>query len=156
MSFLMTQHSRGTPFDNETNSFTATEAQSAIEEARDTATGKIQWIVSINRNSSMSNGDWFGRNELMSNTATYIFTRDTRMIGLSWSNAKTNVDFQLEFYKNGRATTKFYTYTASNLQFGYVTGLSYDFQAGDFLDIKYIDTGDNARDLGLDIILTTI
>ena len=148
---LVTQHSRGTPFDNATNSFTSTEAQSAIEEARDAATGKIQYLVSINRNGVMSNGDWFGRNEVMPNSASYVANRAITLIGISWSNSKADRDFDLEFYKNGRTTTKFRTYEARNLTLGYDFGWTDSFSAGDYLDIKYIDQGDNASDMGLDI-----
>jgi len=153
---LLTQHARGTPFDNSINGFVATETQSAIEEAKSAALGLAQWIVSINRNAIMINNNWFGRNELMSNSASYVFNRATRLISLSWTNTNEDCSFDLEFYKNGRETTKIYTYEVRLKTMGYIFGLSYDFVAGDYLDIKYIDQGQNASDMGLDIGMTAI
>jgi hypothetical protein len=62
----VTQHSRATPFDNTTNGFTATEVQSAIEEAKTTATAKRTFLVEVQKAGSMSNASWFNRLSVVS------------------------------------------------------------------------------------------
>lgn len=157
MAFVaQSQVAKSEPFDNSTNGFTATNTQEAIEEARNTATGLLVYAVSIIRNGSMSNGDWLGKGELLSNTPSYVAPRNLQFIGLSWGNASPNVDFDLEFYKNGRATTKFRTYEARNLQYGFAYGWDNAFSAGDILDIKYIDQGDNASDFVVDLLFKAV
>lgn len=142
-----TQVASSEPFDNSTNGFIATNSQEAIEETK----GKIQYTVSINRNGRMSNNDWLGRSETMGNTSSFVANRNVSLIGIAWANSNSGCQFSLEFYKNGRTTTKFRTYTASNLTYGYDFGWNDLFNAGDFLDIKYIDNGQNASDFGIDL-----
>jgi len=143
-------------FDNSTNGFVSTNVQAAIEEAQSTALGKLVFVVSINRNGSMSGGDWFGRSEVLPNTASFVCPTNMQFIGISWSNANSNCDFDLEFYKNGRTTTKFRTYQARNLTLGYAYGWADSFSAGDYIDVKYIDQGDNVSDMGLDLFFKVV
>jgi hypothetical protein len=143
-------------FDNTSNGFTATNVQTAIEEARNTATGLLMYTVSVTCNGSMSNGQWIGKGELLSNTVTYVAPRSLQLIGASWGNSNANVDFDLEFFKNGRGTTKFRTFQIRNLTYGYEFNWSDSFVAGDFLDIKYVDQGDNASDFAIDLIFKAV
>lgn len=151
-TFSVTQHARSTPFDNSTNGYLATNLQDAIEETN----SLLLYVISITRNGTMSNGDWIGKGELLANTASYVCPRKLQLIGMSWANSSANVDFDLEFYKNGRATTKFRTYEARNLTYGYGYGWTDAFNDGDYLDIKYIDQGDNAADFAIDLIFKAV
>jgi hypothetical protein len=67
-----------------------------------------------------------------------------------WSNVNTNVSFDLQFFLNGSATP-FYTYSTVNDAdgMGYASGLTYTFNVGDYIKIKYIDQGTNASDFAL-------
>lgn len=143
-------------FDNTSNAFAATNVQAAIEEARNTATGLLMYTVTVVCNGSMTNGQWLGKGELLSNTVTYVAPRSLQLIGMSWGNSKSNVDFDLEFFKNGRGTTKFRTYSATNLKQGYEFNWTDAFSAGDYLDVKYVDQGDNASDFALDLVFKAV
>lgn len=122
---------------------------------RGNAEGLILFLKSIDMNGTVGNGVWFGRGALLPNSPSYIFDRGSKIIGLSWTNENTARNFDLEFYKNGRATTKFYTYQARNIQIGYANALDFDFVAGDYIDIKMISQGALPSDMGLDIIIKT-
>lgn len=145
-----------TYFDNETNGFIADNVQDAIEEVKDTIEGKIVYVVTILHNGTVSNGTWLGKGDTMPNATSYIAPRAVEFLGLSWSNKNSDVDFDLEFYKNGRDTTKFRTYEVRNLDYGYIQTWDDLLVAGDRIDIKYIDQGDNAADLAVDLVFKAV
>jgi hypothetical protein len=134
----------------------ATDVKGAIVEGRTGTEALLIFVVSITRNGSMSNGDWFGKGELLGSTPTFVFPRNMKLLGISWGNTNASTDFDLEFYKNGRGTTKFRTYEARNKTYDYAYGWTDIFAAGNYLDIKYIDQGDNVSDMGLDIFFTAV
>jgi hypothetical protein len=75
-----------------------------------------------------------------------------RLNELSWSNTNTNVSFDLEFYLDGTApANKFYTLQIRNnaVGYGYVAALEYDFNAGQYIRVKYVDQGTNCSDFAL-------
>ena len=143
---IQTQVASTIPFDNSSNSFTASEAQSAIEEARNTAIGTPRYTIPLVMNGSLSNGDWVTYSNLTPDSSILIPVNCV-LKEITWSNSDTNRSFDMVFYKNGRTTTPYATRQIRNLQYGIITGLSDSFVAGDRLDIKYVDQGLNASDL---------
>lgn len=144
-----------TPFDNTSNGFTSEDVQSAIEEAQTTATGLIQYVITILHNGTVGNV-WLGKSEVLPNTPSYVANRNVRLTGISWSNTNASADFDLVFYKNTRTGSSFRTYSTTNNKTGYETGWTDDFSAGDYLEIESIDQGGNASDLGLDLHFTVL
>lgn len=151
--------SRQIPFDNATNGFTADEVQAAIEEAKLTAEGLPRLSINLINNGVTGNNDWISYSELTPNT-NIIFPLPVRLSEIAWSNSNTSVEFSVEFYKNGRAGGDLlFTYgpvTSGAANFGYVSGLNYEFAAGDWIIPKYIDQGTNCSDLVLSLWLQRI
>ena len=144
--YFKTEVAKSVPFDNSSNDFTSTDVQSAIEEAKLTATGKIRFTLSFAMNGVVSNGNWITISELIP-AHLYILTVNCKMKGISWSNQNANVDFDIEFYKNGtNASNLFRTYQVRNLTYSYENNWNDLFSAGDYIRMKYIDQGDNASD----------
>lgn len=130
-----------------TNNFTSINVQQALEEIDATARLPV-YPLQLVMNGTMSNGDWITYSNLTPN-ATIIIPVKSQLSSLTWVNTSTSREFDLEFYKNGRGTTKYATREVRSgaNKSGYFTGLTDSFNAGDTLDIKYIDQGSNASDL---------
>jgi len=152
MRIIQPQAARGQPFDNSTNGFTATDTQSAIEEAKETAQGLPRWIIVLTHNGTVGNGNYIGLTELLADKRI-LFPTSSQVKEFSWNNNNTNVGVRLRFYKNS-LTNLVYTYnaTAGDNANGYgyhqlTTPISLD--PGDFIYIKYTKTGGfNVSDLG--------
>jgi len=139
-----------TTFDNSTNGYDATDSQAAIEESLGTAISTIVIPITLVYNGTLSNGDWITYSNLTPDTRVAA-PIDSTFLGFTWSNSRSSLEFDLVFRKNGRTQTPFYTYQIRNSpnKFAQVTGLDYDFDAGDIIDIEYIDQGTNASDMAL-------
>jgi hypothetical protein len=147
------------PFDNATNGFVATDTQAAIEEVKTYGEGFPRAGLALIANGTVSNNQWISYSELLPNTPVGPWAVNTKLHEISWSNTNTNVAFSLEFYKNGvTAGDLFYTMavTSPNTGYGYISGLSYTFNAGDYIRIKYIDQGTNASDFALVLWISRI
>lgn len=73
LQFQRTQRAIDTPFDNSTNGFTATEVQSAILEARDTAQNKSRYAISVGFDGNASTGRYLEFNSnVNSNLSGYV------------------------------------------------------------------------------------
>jgi len=128
------QHAAMTPFDNSTNSFISTDTQAAIEEAKQNAEGFPRAGIRSTYNATLPNNQWLGPNELLPNTPILVLPVATKLNEITWSNPNTNRAFSIEFYKNGKtAGDLFYTMTVTspNPGYGYISGLTYTFAAGD-------------------------
>lgn len=144
---LIREVARSVPFDNDTNGFSAEDTQAAIEEAKATAAGLPRFTLPLIYNGTVSNGDWITYSNLTPN-ARIILPVKCRLQEVSWSNSRSSADFDYDLYKNGRGTgTLLDTLEIRNLQYGYFTSINQDFNAGDIIDIEYIDQGTNASDL---------
>lgn len=143
--------SRAVPFDNSTNGFTATEAQSAIEEAKQNAEGFPRAGIRSCYNSSVSANSWLGPSELLPNTPLLVVPVDVKINEISWANANSNVQFRIQFRLNSRTGTIFYTLTvtSTNPGYGYVSGVNYTLPAGSSVHAQYLDDGTNASDMDL-------
>jgi hypothetical protein len=146
------QVSRGTPFDNSTNGFTATQAQAAIEEARDTAPGFARASITCVFNSTISNNQWLGFSDQLPGDAVPIripWNCILKEIAVSWKAL--SVDGQMRFFKNGLVDpgNVVYTETFSNQDDGRVFYPDIPFSAGDLLRGRWIDQGQNPSDMAL-------
>jgi len=154
----ITQVAKSIPFDNSTNGFTSDETQSAIEEAKQNAEGFPRSGCRSVYNGIISNNQWLGPTELLSNTPLAIFPVSTKLNEITWSNRNTGVSFDINFYKNGQlAGNLFYTLSVRNGTIaGYVSGLSYTFSPGDIVWAQYIDQGTNLSDADLILWISRI
>ncbi len=149
---------KSVPFDNTSNSFTSTETQSAIEEAKLNAEGFPRAGIVLIANGTANNNDWICYNELVSGNKI-VFPVNTKLNELTWTNTKVNVSFNLEIYKNGIAGGNLvYTYTVTSDAdgLGYLAGINLSFNAGDWIRVKYIDTGTNCSDLVVTLWISRI
>jgi hypothetical protein len=155
---FISQVAQSTPFDKSTNGFSASNVQSAIEEAKATATGLPRFCVSGVYNGTVGGGTWLGPNELLPNTPFVVFPVNTKLTEISWSNQTSDVQFRIQFRLNSRTGTILHTITvtSTNPGYGYVTGLNYTFSAGDTIHAQYLDDGQNCSDMNLMLWLARI
>jgi len=140
------------PFDNTDTTFTSDNVQDALEEVKTYGEGFPRAGLPLMANGVVTNNQWISYNELLPNTPIGPWAVNIRLNELSWSNTNTNVSFDLLFYKNGTtAGDLFYTYQVRNSAtgYGYVAGLTFDFNAGDYVRIKYVDQGTNCADFAV-------
>jgi hypothetical protein len=158
-NILRTQYAENTPFDNSINGFTADNVQTAIEEAKQTAEGLPRAVIRSVYNGTLPNNSWIGPTDLLSNTPLLVLPINAKLQEISWANQNTNRAFTIKFYKNGKlAGDLFYTLTVTspNPGYGYVTGLNYNFNAGDVI-YAYSQTTTSPSDTSLELwILRTI
>lgn len=143
--------SRQVAFDNSTNGFVSTEAQSAIEEAKQNAEGFPRAGIRSCYNGTVSNNNWLGPNELLPNTPLFVAATKIKINEISWSNQTANVAFRIQFRITSRTGTIFYTLTVTspNSGFGYATGVNYVLNPGDVIHAQYLDDGTNCSDMDL-------
>ena len=139
------------PFDTDNNDFPSSveDVQAAIEYAKQNAEGFPRAGVPLISNGTMSNNEWLTYSELTPERKI-IFPVKTKINEITWDNNNGNVSFDLEFYKNGTSPSDlFWTYEVRNNANGwaYVTGLNFQFEAGDWIRIKYKDKGANCVDM---------
>jgi len=147
-------------FDNSTNDFTADNVQDAIEEAKNTAEGFPRAGIRAIANGVVGNDDWIGPNELMPDTPMVVFPVKTRINEITWSNDldRTNRQFRIQFRSGSKTGTIFYTLTvtSTNPGYGYVDGLSFEFNPGTAIFAQYKDDGNNCSDFDLILWISRI
>jgi len=146
---------RSIPFEDE--NFDSDNAEDAIVESLNTSISLPRFPVILVMNGTMSNGDWITYSSLTPSAPIIIPTK-CELREITWSNSRTSVEFDLEFYKNGRGTTAYATreVRSGGASKGQFLSLSDAFDALDTLDIKYIDQGTNASDLVLVLFFQTV
>lgn len=149
----ITPVSKAVPFDNTTNGFTATDAQAAIEEAKQNAEGFPRAGIRSTQNGTVSANQWLGPTELHPNTPMLVAPVTLKINEITWSNQNTNVEFRIQFRVGSKTGTIFYTLDVNptNPGYGYVTGIDYTLNPGDTVWAQYLDDGANCADM--DIIL---
>ena len=152
-----TQVASSVPFDNNGTNFDSSNAQDAIEESLLTSISLPRFPINLVMNGTMSNGDWVTYSNLVP-ASSVIIPAKCELREITWSNTRTSVEFDLEFYKNGRTTTKYVTRSVSSgaESSGQFLSLSDPFDATDTIDIKYIDQGTNASDLVIVLFFQTV
>jgi hypothetical protein len=116
---------KSTPFDNATNGFTATETQSAIEEAKSTAEGKARWMATAGFDGNASTGRYLEFNSNVdSNQSGLIIPVPTILKELTISvNTAATVTFSIYSW-NGTTETLLTSISTSAARYNRVTGLN--------------------------------
>lgn len=140
------------PFDNDGNGFVSEEAQSAIEEARDSAAGFPRAGLALVQNGTMSDNDLISYSHLTPQTPI-VFPVNTQLNEITFSNNRNSIECDIEIW-DGEVTTGTLIKTISVNTGGsgktQVFDLNADnltFTAGDFIQLRYINQGTNARDM---------
>lgn len=153
---FITQVAQSVPFNNDSNGFTATDAQSAIEEAKATG-GSQRFTIQLLNNGSMSNNQRFGYDALLPNTPVVV-PKDCILRELVFSNQSATADARFDIYQRsppissstpGGTATLLQQWVITNKQSDVLTGLNYSFTAGQEILIRFIDTGDNPADAAM-------
>lgn len=139
------------PFDNATNGFTATDAQAAIEEAKQNAEGFPRAGVRSTYNGTVGANAWLGPTELHPNTPLLVAPVTLKLNEISWSNQNTNVQFRIQFRTVSKTGTIFYTLTvvSTNPGYGFASGINFTLNPGDTIWAQYLDDGTNCSDMDL-------
>lgn len=139
-------------FDNSSNGFTAEQVQAAIEEAKDQAEGFPRAGLPLIYNGTAGNNDLISYSNLTPDTPI-IFPVKTKLNEIAFANNRNSVECDLEIWENGVGTgTLVKTVnisTGAGVKFQAVD-LNADnliFDVGDFIQLRYIDQGTNARDM---------
>lgn len=147
--------SKAIPFDNSINGFVSTDAQAAIEEAKQNAEGFPRAGLSLTHNGTVGDRAWLTYSELLANPRI-LFPVKTRLKEFTWVNANVNIRaLQYKFYKNGQlAGNLVYTYTPTagerTAGYGYIIFPSnLDWNAGEsmYVQVDYTAAGTSMSDL---------
>lgn len=140
-------------FDNATNGFAATDVQDAIEEARNTATGRIRFTLVGLQNGTVLNNSFIGYSELISGSdVPFLFPRAVQLKEVTLANVNTACVYDIKFRKNSVSNTPFFTWAVNTdgIKSAYVTGRSDPFAAGDYLTVQATKvSGNSLSDLAL-------
>lgn len=147
-------------FDNTSNGFTATNVQTGIEEAKNTATGLPRFTIVTSFNGTVSNNQWLGYNELIPGNVTPIVVPvKCKLTEISVSFNGSSVDGRLDVYKNGTNPGDIVvnTFTFTNVNTSQtVTGLNVSLNPGDNIRGRWIDSGENPSDMAVVYYFTAI
>jgi hypothetical protein len=139
------------PFDGSdaTPPFVSENTKDAIIEARDTAEGKARTSIILTHNGTMGNGFWHGYSELIpSDNSPIPLPWDCKLSEYTFSNNRTSVDGQMDFYVNGTTASDIvYSITFSNVNRVLTDLPNVSFSAGDLLRLRWVDNGQNPRDV---------
>jgi hypothetical protein len=142
---LRTQVAKSTPFDNATNSFTSTEVQSAIEEAKATAQGKARFAIQCGFDGTASTGRWleFSANSPSDGTPftapRALYLRETSL------TAANNATTTITIYKNIKTTpVSITTISLSGSSSASVTGLSISLPQNETVGVK-VTSGSSSK-----------
>ncbi len=91
------------PFDNDGNGFVSEEAQSAIEEARDSAAGFPRAGLALVQNGTMSDNDLISYSHLTPQTPI-VFPVNTQLNEITFSNNRNSIECDIEI-RDGEVTT---------------------------------------------------
>jgi hypothetical protein len=148
------------PFDNESNGYVSETTQEAIEETRELAAGFPRAGLALVYNGTAGNNDIISYSNLTPNTPI-VFPVNTQINELTFANNRTSIECDLEIWDGGVATgtlvkTVSVSTAATNNQVFDLNADNLTFSAGDFIQIRYIDQGTNARDMVLVLWISRI
>ena len=139
---------KSVPFDNSTNGFTATDTQSAIEEAKSSAIGTARYVIQCGFDGSASHGRYL---EFIGNVACdqtpYVVAANIQLRELSISVAA-NATVTVSIIKNGSTVESI---SLSGSKKAIKTGLSVSFSALDEMQFK-VTSGSCSKPLVLAFI----
>ena len=108
--------------------------------------------ITLTNNGNLGDNAWLGyRESIPSNTTPIIVPWNCTLVEVSFSNNRTSVDGNLEFYLNGLTVGDIYrTWNFTNVNISQIlTGISDTFTAGDALSFQWDDQGQNPRDVAV-------
>lgn len=155
---------KSTPFDNSINGFVSTDAQAAIEEAKQNAEGFPRAGLSLTHNGTVGDLVWITYSELLSNPRI-VFPVKTRLKEFTWSNSNTSIRaLDFKFYRNGQLAGNLVatrTIPAGERTAGYgfyAFPTDLDWNAGDLLyvQVDYKAAGTSLSDLAVVIWISRI
>jgi hypothetical protein len=145
-------------FNNSINGFTATETQSAIEEAKTSAIAKARFTIVTVFNGTIGNNNWLGYNELVPGNQVPIripIGCKVKEISFAYKNTLLSSDYidgKFKLFKNGFTNPTHVIHTeqfTDQLGGKNVVGLNLVLVGGDFIVGKWIDEGNNPSDMAI-------
>jgi len=138
--------------------FTAENARDGIIEARDTASGKARAHRMFQHNGNLNNNFWHGYSNLIaSDTTPMIIPWDCELKEFTFAANRNSMDGRMDFYLNGLAAGDIiYSIQFNNVPFTLIDTPNLSFSAGDLLRLRWVDQGQNPRDVvsTFDFLLT--
>lgn len=123
----VTQVARGTPFDNSTNGFTSTDVQNAIEEAKNASSFGSLAILPVFLNNGSTRNKWLSLYNAFntSDTLPAIAPFTSEIFALTYTNATSGSNVDIEIYKNGAAGGNLiFTWQIRNKKNAYKTNMT--------------------------------
>ncbi len=150
----------GLYFDPSTSNLTSDNVQDAITETLESAAGFPRAGLALVQNGISSNNDLISYSHLTPNTPI-VFPVNTQLNELTFSNDRTSVECDLEIWDGGVDTgtlvkTINVTSGADNYEAFDLNADLLTFNAGEIIQIKYIDQGTNARDMVVTLWISRI
>jgi len=137
----------GTPIFTQSSPETVQEAISAGGEKAQTALDTPRYTILLQNNGTVSDNTFIGYNSLIPGDATPVIVPvQSEFLEFTFSNARTDADYTLEFRRNTLVGTPFFSVSKVNVQFFSQDNIDEPFNAGDQIYVKYIDDGTNASD----------
>jgi len=137
------------------NGFASSNAQDAIEEAKDLAQAAI-FPISIVWNGTASGTFFFSYSNLTPNSPM-IVPVESNFVGFTFSNSKSTADYILNFRNDTNIGTPFYTITKNNTQsFAQILPSPELFAGGDFISVQYEDDGTNSNDVVIQLFFSVV
>ena len=129
--------------------FQSENTRDGIIEARSTAPGKARASVILLHNGTLSNGFWHGYSELIpSNTTPIIIPWNCTFKEYTFAANRNSMDGRMDFYLNGTdASDIIYSIQFNNVDTILSDFPEIDFNAGDLLRLRWVDQGQNPRDV---------
>jgi len=139
------------PFDNEGTVLVSDTTQEAILETLEKAAGFPRAGLALVQNGTSSNGDLISYSSLTADTPI-VFPVNTQINEMTISNNRNSVECDIEIWDGGVAAgtlvkTVSFSTGANKSDFVDLNIDNLTFVAGDEIQLKYVDTGTNARDL---------
>lgn len=119
--FYITPTADSVPFDNDTNGFAADTVQAAIEESKSSAVGNLLEFPFVSSGNTANKWLGYSNSAAPSDSIPLIIPQGSTLKGLTFSNRDSNVDIDIEVYRNG---TLVYTWEVRNKRVAWDVGIS--------------------------------
>lgn len=110
--------------------------------------------ITLTHNGNLNNNAWLGYTQsIPSNDSPILIPWNSKLVEVAFSNRRTSVDGNLEFFLNGTAPGDiFRTWAFVNVnRVQSLVGISDSFSAGDLLALRWDDQGQNPNDVGINL-----
>ena len=141
-----TEDSQGTPV---APPFVSENTRDGIIEARDQSVSRIRTAISLIHNGTMSNGFWHGYSDLLNSQNTpIVIPWNCTLLEYTFSANRNSMDGIMNFYKNGTGAGQIvHSVQFNNVNTTLVDTPNISFNAGDLLRLRWVDQGQNPRDV---------